>query len=800
VCAVAAISVLAPGALAQSNQKFEAVLIETSKPYRKLVSDITNLGGKVTKQYQNIDAIAADIPVQAMGVLKTLVGSDSLSKDMPVSPPRGVAPGGRNAVALGKSLIRGIHTKSGDPISSIPSSDGDPYVLNFAGLNLQSLHKRGWTGKDVVVAVIDSGIRSESSYKVTDRFRLVGCKNLALDNGNCIDPNNDPHGTFIAGEIAGNVIFDLTGTQLLTSINQNLPTALMKNAHGQKTLLPLIGSAPGAGVYAFRVFGPGVGATNSILIDAIDQVIDLKKKGLNIKVCNISLGTTTLVAGRNLLDKAVNSLLDADIVPVLAAGDAGPSSLTIASPASSPSALSVGGSSPAANIRVFWDTCDARVSFDCFINFAGFLGAGLQNRPTGGTQTVASSSRGPNADGRTDPDVVASGDADFGWGYTDDPSAVDIGAGTSFSAPIVAGVAAVLRQAHPENTATQIRNAIVSSANPRLINDGSGILDRGAGLVDAQAAEKLLAGGGVSRYLPQFDRPSEDVETNIERGTNLRVLRGSVAERVRNLKPGQRDEILYEIRPNTDKVVVSVPMFSPSNSPNPFWGDDLILNVHSAKTSQIAAVNPNDPTTVLFGDYYVNCICFGGEQFTIQDPEPGVMRITIKGDAFAGGPVSADVTVLSTQEPLPNVNATGKISDNGTVAFTVDVPKDFQQANFQLSWPDNWASYPTDDFDFLSIVDPTGKPVAFSIEPVPRPDPTLPDPIPGLESPQTVSVTAQTGKKLAKGKWHVVAFINLKSMGVATLRDRDKVRLRVTVDGQALAHPSGQQNGNNNEQ
>src|SRR4029077_1994971 len=125
-------------------------------------------------------------------------------------------------------------------------------------------------------------------------------------------------------------------TNLLTSIKENFPTALMKNAQGNQTLLPLIGSAPGAGIYAFRVFGPGLGATNSVLIDAIDQVIDLKQSGLNIKVCNISLGTATLVAGRTLLDKAVNSLLDADIVPVIAAGDAGPSSLTIASPASSP--------------------------------------------------------------------------------------------------------------------------------------------------------------------------------------------------------------------------------------------------------------------------------------------------------------------------------------------------------------------------------------------------------------------------------------------------------------------------------
>src|SRR5690242_17058257 len=91
VCALAALTAFVPGASAQSNQKSESLLIETPKPYTALVSSITALGGKVTKQYQNIDAIAVQIPIQALGALKSLVGTDSLSKDLPVSPPRGVA-------------------------------------------------------------------------------------------------------------------------------------------------------------------------------------------------------------------------------------------------------------------------------------------------------------------------------------------------------------------------------------------------------------------------------------------------------------------------------------------------------------------------------------------------------------------------------------------------------------------------------------------------------------------------------------------------------------------------------------
>ena len=60
VCALAAMSILGPGAGAQSNQKFEKVLIEAPKPYTKLVSDIAALGGKVTKQYQHIIILFTD--------------------------------------------------------------------------------------------------------------------------------------------------------------------------------------------------------------------------------------------------------------------------------------------------------------------------------------------------------------------------------------------------------------------------------------------------------------------------------------------------------------------------------------------------------------------------------------------------------------------------------------------------------------------------------------------------------------------------------------------------------------------
>ncbi len=72
---------------------------------------------------------------------------------------------------------------------------------------------------------------------------------------------------------------------------------------------------------------------------------------------------------------------------------------------------------------------------------------------------------GPTADGRTKPDVVAQGVnvlwADVSLGSDTAYGSAD---GTSLSTPLVAGAAALVLSAHPELTAMQVRNALMSTA------------------------------------------------------------------------------------------------------------------------------------------------------------------------------------------------------------------------------------------------------------------------------------------------------------------------------------------------
>jgi uncharacterized protein (TIGR03437 family) len=135
--------------------------------------------------------------------------------------------------------------------------------------------------------------------------------------------------------------------------------------------------------------------------------------------------------------------------------------------------------------------------------------------PAGSNQMASYSSLGPAPDGTIKPDILAVGgfDQQLASGIpaglylatqTFDPT-LDSGLttlyssngylaadGTSFSAPIVAGAAALVKQAHPKYTVAQIKSALVNTAAQDVSVDDTGIpVDVewiGAGRLDAGAA------------------------------------------------------------------------------------------------------------------------------------------------------------------------------------------------------------------------------------------------------------------------------------------------------------------------
>jgi subtilisin family serine protease len=131
------------------------------------------------------------------------------------------------------------------------------------------------------------------------------------------------------------------------------------------------------------------------------------------------------------------------------------------------------------------------------------------------------SSRGPVVGfGQVKPDVtapgiailsatVAAGGVETNTATMFDPTRYISAAGTSFSGPITAGIAALIRQKHPDWTPSMVRAALVNTAsNLRLptgapvANGVNSINEQGGGLVAGLAAASTKAVMGVGRPAP----------------------------------------------------------------------------------------------------------------------------------------------------------------------------------------------------------------------------------------------------------------------------------------------------------
>ncbi|MCW5977032.1 MAG: S8 family serine peptidase [Bryobacteraceae bacterium] len=161
----------------------------------------------------------------------------------------------------------------------------------------------------------------------------------------------------MSGMIASHawLLFSNTST-FVKAISTYAPEAAQPYSEGL-TLVPLFGAAPSAKIYALRVLGTSNIGWKSKIMEAMERVIELRKlydsgdsqNGLNIRVCNMSIGGATLASGLDPQDQLVDAMLAHDIVPVISASNAGPATLTVGSPASANGALAVGAASLAHN-------------------------------------------------------------------------------------------------------------------------------------------------------------------------------------------------------------------------------------------------------------------------------------------------------------------------------------------------------------------------------------------------------------------------------------------------------------------
>lgn len=299
-----------------------------------------------------------------------------------------------------------------------------PVEWNISTVGAPALWTQGYDGTGAVVAILDSGVDA-AHPDIAASYR--GGSNSWYDpyGEHPVPYDRLGHGTQALGLIVGG---SLSGAA--------------------------IGVAPGATWIAAKIFNDAGSAAESAIHLAFQWVLDPDGDPDTDDAPDV-VSNSWDIAGENSCNSAFDADIDAlkaaDITVVFAAGNYGPNPSTSVSPANNARVVSIG-------------------SVDLNHEVSAF------------------SSRGPSAcDGSVFPKVVAPGDGlqttDLSFGGM--PLYVQV-SGTSFSAPEVAGVVALLRGAVPTATAAEVEAALAATAQDLGVPGPDP--DTGYGLVDAAAA------------------------------------------------------------------------------------------------------------------------------------------------------------------------------------------------------------------------------------------------------------------------------------------------------------------------
>ncbi len=331
------------------------------------------------------------------------------------------------AALPGISISLDLPVSLGSTTSTGPHAPSDAFLHETGATRLAAA---GDTGQGVTVAVLDTGIDNLPDFA----GRLVG--GVDLTNGN--NPYHDAygHGTFVAGLIAGN---------------------------GASSAGQYSGEAPGANLVSIKVAGADGTTHLGTLISGLQWAVD-HQRSYGIKVLNMSLGfqpsqSTVL----NPLDQAVEAVWNSGIAVVASAGNAGPFNGTILSPGDDPLVITAGALD---------DMATPSVTDDEMNDF---------------------SSAGPTSiDGWVKPDLVTSGRSVVSLAapgstvYAGYPSARVgsanfVGSGTSFSAAITSGAAALVLADNPGLSPNQVKARLLGTTGPGPVGnpftDGHGALN-----------------------------------------------------------------------------------------------------------------------------------------------------------------------------------------------------------------------------------------------------------------------------------------------------------------------------------
>ena len=314
----------------------------------------------------------------------------------------------------------------------------------------------GLTGSDIGICVLDTGV--DPNHEQLDNGKVAEFRDFIGTATNAYDDHG--HGTHVCSIAAGDGIGD-------------------SNAAAYK------GVAPGAMIYAGKVLDFSGSGTADEIVAGLEWCAGQS----GVRIISMSLGTVESSDGRDAISQAVNeAVLQHGKTAVVAAGNSGSGTYTVGAPGAASEAITVGAAAE-------WSAYEGDPNYSEGVYLASF------------------SSRGPTADNRAKPDVVAPG-------VSITAAAVNTGngyvtySGTSMATPFVSGTVALALQANPTLTPAQVKNKIVSTAKD--CGPAGPDNDWGAGLLDGYALVSQVTGGSGTNYFPMLQHVEGNVLNNGE--------------------------------------------------------------------------------------------------------------------------------------------------------------------------------------------------------------------------------------------------------------------------------------------
>ncbi|HEY3613054.1 MAG TPA: S8 family serine peptidase [Gaiellales bacterium] len=289
-------------------------------------------------------------------------------------------------------------------------------AASVAATGAPALWAQGQTGRGAVIAVLDTGI-------------VAGFPQLSTAPGSWFDPY-DQHATPYDEDV---------------------------RAHGTEVADILVAMAPDVRLLAARVFGDGGRSTTSAVHRVFEWALDPDGDPGTDDAPDVVNGSWDDGGpGRceREFDGDIAAMRAAGIVPVFAAGNAGPGAGSGGSPASAAGAVAVGSVSAGDVVSPFSGRGPSPCDGATFPTLSAYGEAISLPAPGGGTSTVS---------------------------------------GTSFAAPQVSGALALLAAMFPGATPDALVSALTHGA--RDVAAPGADSDTGAGVLDVAHAAALLAGG-----------------------------------------------------------------------------------------------------------------------------------------------------------------------------------------------------------------------------------------------------------------------------------------------------------------